>query len=68
MLPAMSDWSQISMDDLITIHQAFDSAFVENDGSAHIHLNANHWRRCQAVWASIELEYEERARRGVDEE
>jgi hypothetical protein len=39
-----SDWSKISMDDLITIHQAFDRAFVEDDGSAHIHLNANHWR------------------------
>ena len=58
-----SDWSKISTDDLTTIHQAFERAIVDEDGSATIHLNSIHWQRCFGIKADIGYEINERAQR-----
>jgi hypothetical protein len=62
-----SDWSKINRGDLITIHEAFDGAWQNEDGTWSIHLNENHWSRCFAVKYDIAHELQERDQRRYGE-
>ncbi len=55
-----SDWSKISTDDLITIHEAFNGAAENEDGTRTIFLNSVHWSRCFEVMHEIGFEMLER--------
>jgi hypothetical protein len=56
----MSDWSQVSTDDLITIHHTFESRFEREDGMVTIELNPVAWSRCYAIMYEIAHELAER--------
>lgn len=66
MEPARSDWSNISEDDLITIHQAFEGGVENDDGTYSIYLSAVHWSKCLAVMGKIGDELRERDERRDD--
>lgn len=57
---APSDWSKISTDDLITLHEAFERAIANEDGTWSIHLSSVHWSRCFGVKYEIAQELQER--------
>jgi hypothetical protein len=56
-----SDWSKISTDDLITIHEVFDRAVLNEDGTYSIHLGDVNWSRWSGVKYEIAHELQKRA-------
>jgi hypothetical protein len=56
----MSDWSQVSTDDLITIHHTFESRSEREDGMVTIELNPVAWSRCYAIMYEIAHEFSAR--------
>lgn len=61
-----SDWTKISTGDLITIHQAFEGRFENEDGTVSIHLSPVLWSRCFEVMYEIGHELHERDERRGD--
>jgi hypothetical protein len=57
---AVSDWSGVSTDHLITLKAAFDRRLENENGTVTITLNDVHWSRCYAIAYEIAHELAER--------